>query len=317
LYVQNLSLYISRFREGKVSYSTRTSRDKSGAVVGHVSFSLAGRVYELVGEPVDDGKDWIAWSDAECAAAHSLEQTLAFYADAVSQAYPSTYGHEFGEMLIVGISMSHHDPWSNTTTSTDRSTSTLYDHLAKLAGGRVNKYYASSAAQCEISEIRFESMPGLVTRYVNNVSPGLKLVNGSVYDYDEYAAALHRTFSISRPSRYGGEWYGWDHMLDQHLGLWYSGQPEECLQRASLARSLLHTAGLGVGERGQEDAHEMYVGYSGSMAWEYQWQHCNASRPAAPAECACIASNNIEDYEHATNQTTCQRVASHGLDIVV
>ena len=45
------------------------------------------------------------------------------------------------------------------------------------------------------------------------------------------------------------------------------------------------------------------------MTWEYQIQNCDAGRPEAPSECACIASNNIDAYTKATGNATCQQHA--------
>ena len=63
-------------------------------------------------------------------------------------------------------------------------------------------------------------------------------------------------------------WYGWDHMMDQHLGIWYDGEEESCLDLASLVRDGLESAGISVGERQESDAHEMYSGYGGTISWE-------------------------------------------------
>ena len=69
---------------------------------------------------------------------------------------------------------------------------------------------------------------------------------------------------------------------------------------------MLRTADLGVGERAQADAHEMYVGYAGPMAWEYQFERCDAQRPNAPSECACVASNNLDDYTTLSGSESCE-----------
>lgn len=316
LYVRDLALYLERFIVGNVTHSKRWSLDKTGARVAHVGFNLAGRIYELVGSPVDDVKEWTHWSQPECSAAHELEDSLKFYEDMAERAYPSSLGFGFGEMLVVGISMSFHDPLGKAQAAPAKSIATLYDHLEILAGARIQKRELTSKT-CSIAEIRFDSMPGLVTRYVKNDSPQLKTLPKNIEDYDSYAAALHAQYSLATSSKYDGEWYGWDHMLDQHIGLWYGGTFAPCLQRSASARKLLRVAQLGVGERGEPDAHEMYVGYAGSMAWEYQWHNCNSSRPFAPAECACIATNNLDEYMMKFNETSCVKHQDRRFPILV
>ena len=71
-------------------------------------------------------------------------------------------------------------------------------------------------------------------------------------------------------------------------------------------RSLLTEADLGVGERAEPDAHEVYTGYAGPMTWQYQFPHCDAGRPDAPEECACVSSNNLDVYEAESGADSCK-----------
>ena len=45
------------------------------------------------------------------------------------------------------------------------------------------------------------------------------------------------------------------------------------------------------------------------MTWEFQFPNCDAGRPEAPSECACIASNSLVDYAQATGNATCEQHA--------
>ncbi|KAK7233849.1 hypothetical protein SO694_00100063 [Aureococcus anophagefferens] len=236
LFARNVTAYAERFAAGGVPTLKRLSYDAAGVAVAHVSVAVAGRVYEIVGAATGAETAWPAWSSAECAPAHGLPDTVAFYDGAAKTAFWRERGFGFGELLVVNI--------------------------------------------------------GASFRYVDNSSPQIYSGNRTLETYDNFFAESHHTFATNA----SGGWYAWDHGLDQHVGLWYGGAEQDCLDRATAMRSLLEKADLGVGERGEPDAHEVYTGYAGPMTWQYQFPHCDAGRPDAPEECACVATNNLDDY---------------------
>ena len=291
LFARNVTAYAERFAAGGVPTLKRLSYDAAGVAVAHVSVAIAGRVYEIVGAATGSQTGWPAWSAAECAPAHGLPDTVAFYDGAAKTAFWRERGFGFGELLVVNIGASFHDPLAKGAKAAPRDMiSTLYTHLETLAGASVSRVAASST--CVYSEIAFDSMPGLAFRYVDNSSPEIHEGNRTLETYDNFFAESHHTFATNA----SGGWYAWDHGLDQHVGLWYGGAEQDCLDRATAMRSLLEKADLGVGERGEPDAHEVYTGYAGPMTWQYQFPHCDAGRPDAPEECACVATNNLDDY---------------------
>ena len=85
-------------------------------------------------------------------------------------------------------------------------------------------------------------------------------------------------------------WHGWDHMMDQHLGLWYDGEEESCLELSETVRDGLESAGISVGERQESDAHEMYSGYSGSISWEVREVGVSFERTTALMYAPCTAT---------------------------
>ena len=56
-------------------------------------------------------------------------------------------------------------------------------------------------------------------------------------------------------------------------------------------------------ERQQPDAHLFYAGYDGPFALEYQFEHCDADRADAPAECGCTGDNNEDTWYNLTGDT--------------
>ena len=347
LYATDLAPLIRRIKSRGLATMARLSIDTEGFTVLHVGFAIAGRIYEIVGAydgaaaaEVKGGRgtgggeggggggggggDIVAFWNAttECAVAHSLHGSLASYrALAFSDSYRRFKGRP--ALMVVGISMTYHDP--SPTTSSSRSSSnasksstditTLFSHLSAFTGATVAAEATASPETCASTALTWDQMPGLAVRYVHNRHADDELFAGidggsesdsssgrsarSVRSYDAYAAALHATFaSPAALEKYGGKWYNWDHSMDQHVGLWYSGNLSSCSDRAAAIRSALEGAGLAVGERSEPDAHEMYVGYAGPMTWEYQFQHCDAGRPEAPSECACVPTNNDQDYHY-------------------
>ena len=144
-------------------------------------------------------------------------------------------------------------------------------------------------------------MRGFAVRYVVNDRQPLD----DVADFDAFAAQMHADFRDAA-------WASWDRLLDQHVGLWYGGPRHACHDRAALARRLLAESDLSVAERSEPDAHELYAAYAGPLAWEYQFMTCDASRPEASSECACVPSNNLADWERQSGRRTCANGTDSG-----
>ena len=120
LFARNVTAYAERFAAGGVPTLKRLSYDAAGVAVAHVSVAVAGRVYEIVGAATGAETAWPAWSSAECAPAHGLPDTVAFYDGAAKTAFWRERGFGFGELLVVNIGASFHDPLA-TSSSPPRS----------------------------------------------------------------------------------------------------------------------------------------------------------------------------------------------------
>lgn len=298
-YVDDILSYEEKLtNEANVSLMKRSSVDSSGVEVAHLSFTIAGRVYELVAPltSAGDASEYTRWSSAtECPQSHLLGKTLDEYSALASKA-----DDDFDEntpIMLVGLSMSYHDPTDSLVTDTTVAAArirTLYDHISIVSGAKVK--VEQKTDECVITHISWESMDGLTVRYVNN----RKAPTGeyTLSDYDKYAYDDHHTYN-------NASGYDWDHVLDQHIGLFYAGAEEGCNDRAIKVRGLLDEAEIPRGERQETDAHEMYCGYTGPMTWQYQFRDCDAGRPSAPEECACVANNNLNHYTAVTGNLTC------------
>lgn len=294
-YVTDLQKYEEFLGVGDadVAVMKRSSLDSDGVGVAHLGFTIAGRVYELVAPltSVTDSSEYVSWeASTECPSAHTLTSTLSQYAALSSQSDDDWDGE--APIMLIGISMSYHDPtdkYVEANTPASARITTLYDHIQIVSGASTEVETDTEA--CVVTKISWPSMEGLAIRYVHNrkAPTGVK----SLKDFDDYVYHDHMTYN-------NVSGYGWDHMLDQHVGLWYSGPEDSCLARAASVRALIDGDGIPRGERGEPDAHEMYTGYAGPMTWEYQFQNCDAGRPEATEECACVADNNADHYESKT-----------------
>jgi len=273
LYTSDLAPFVASLTNASVPLLKRRSKDPDGVAVAHVGFAVAGRIYELVGPLISlPGRAPLPWNAEECAVAHTLVAPLSTLEKSSKQSSVTV------DTMMVGIGITHHDP-------TGPGTAVTFDHLARFTGANVSVMPTQDS--CSVVDLQWGSMPNIAVRYVGSSAyPG----PSTLAAYDQYAQADHANSTLSHP--FGR---GWDHVLDQHLGLWYGGGATDCGPRAEAVREALLAQHLPVGERDEPDAHLFYVGYQGPMSWEYQFQHCNAGHPEAGAECACHALNRPAD----------------------
>ena len=102
---------------------------------------------------------------------------------------------------------------------------TLYEHIGAVSGAAVE--VEEDSKECAVTRISWASMEGLAIRYVHNKKAPTGAM--TLKDLDDYVYYDHMKYSNSSG-------YGWDHMLDQHVGLWYAGDEDDCLKRAAAVR---------------------------------------------------------------------------------
>jgi len=339
-YWDNLATPVTALRASGVELIARSSVDAEGALVAHLGFSLAGHIWELVGPasslPSPDNnnnKDPTSplpstdnnnnkdppptlprWAEAECPRSHELPAPLSQLALA---AKANSAGLK-ALPLFLGFGVAHHAP------ERGGPLETLYRHLEDLTGAVVTEVSGldesgAAGAGCTVTELGWPTMPLLRVAYVRSGLSTLpqrsrKILRGvpqrsrTVADLDAWTEAQLQTFVGPAGQEGGFRWDKWAHALDQHVGMWYSGEQKECSQRASDLRQALEEANTPVAERQEFDAHLFYAGYGGSsMAWEFQFAHCDAGRPAAPSECACDADNVLRSEGDRVPGDSCPR----------
>mmetsp|Transcript_15123 Transcript_15123/g.47507 ORF Transcript_15123/g.47507 Transcript_15123/m.47507 type:complete len:506 (-) Transcript_15123:304-1821(-) len=310
MFTSNLSQPLAALRHTGIPLMYRRSTGYSGAAspvreLAHVLFPIAGRAYELAAPVTEDilseTRSWPKWNDEanECPRAHRLDQNLDEYVDVYN-----TYVAEAPEVMAKWADeRGYHPPMLALTTVavTDKDLKlledTLFADLSSITGMTVIEELRSSA--CDVYRVPTVSSKAFRSpvRYVVNYRANEKLAaNGdgrSVGDYNSYILSTHEAITASYES-----WAGWDHWLDQHIGLKYVGA--DVMGIADELNEDLVSRRLPVGQRttadyGDERAVHWYTGYAGSMTWEYWVIGCaTASINHAADVCACVPSNN--DY---------------------
>lgn len=277
LYASDLRVYARQLPEDVVAYR-RSSLDRNGERVAHIGVDLGNRAYELVGRLDDVVRE--PWRPDECPRAQVLASSLADL-----EALNLT-GSFDGRPRLVFVAAS-------AATSDLALQRQFFDHVSRLSSAEIS---IDDADGCVVATVRWTSMPSIAFRYV---------VNRRAFDaarvaaFDAFALREHQTFFDRR-------YLSWDRLLDQHVGLYYSGDATDCDARAKVTKRLLREDGrLAVAERQEPDAHELYVGYAGAVTWQYQFGNCDAGRPDAPSECACSSDNNLEAFLARTGATSC------------
>ncbi|KAJ8613813.1 hypothetical protein CTAYLR_004931 [Chrysophaeum taylorii] len=322
MFTTNLAGPLAILRQRDVSMLLRRSTGyTTGAAspvgeVAHVVFSISGRAYEflapIAGNLIRETRDWPEWDDTlECPPAHRLDENLDEYsttyeayvddASSLMSAWKRERGY-FPPMLAhVGVAIVEED-----LTLVRHG---LFDDLSSIAGIHAYEEYATDdAGDCVVYRIPTVSSKGFraPVRYVINPAASRELAarghGRSVAEYNQYIHSIHE-----RTAAAYDDWEGWDHWLDQHIGLKYVGHRNEAVARM-LNDNLTSVA---VGQRttadyGQEKAVHWYTGYRGSISWEYWVTGCSEFSTNGEADvCACISANNDALFaaEFGTNCT--------------
>ncbi len=325
----NVSAPYAVLKQQKVPLMERKSSGYGGKAsptgeLAHVMFQVAGRIYEIAG-PVTEavraqmGTDaWEEWGEDECMEAHMLDDNLDEYAktyddyvagaNTIMQKWAEERGY-FPPML------------SYVSVATERSDDESLDDGALttdlLDVAKIHSYKELDTSTCSITRVETVSSKGFRSpvRYVDNAVANAMLatvdpVSGektglTVEDYNAYIFKTHSEVAGAYDN-----WAGWDHWMDQHIGLKYVGS-EACAVSHQLNQNLT-SRGIAVGQRttadyGAEKAIHWYTGYAGSMTWEYWVTGCSEYSTDYEADvCACHASNNDKIFlkETGTNCTS-------------
>lgn len=292
LYTENLTAYAEPLMKDNIPMMVRRSKDADGANVMHLGVQVQGVVFELVG-PTSSmpllAESAVPWSEEECPAASSLPLTLAFLkstAETISDDDDYEVIEGVKPLIAVTLGITNAEP-------NGVGALTRYSHLSQLTGAVVTTTFDDGA--CTVVDVTWSDVSSPYLRYVNNDRARVGVA--TLQDYDSSVAATHAAF-IS-----GGRSGSWDRYLDQHVGLWFSGNKTDCNRRGDALRELLSTSSTPFAERQQTDAHLMYTGYDGPFAIEYQFESCSLGKPDAASECGCDSKNNEDIWYDETGDS--------------
>lgn len=298
----------------KGGYKTmkRLSTTEAGVDVAHVMVAVGGKIWDFVGEARDletlKKEGWTAWLDEECPKAHQVDdvnlQTLL--------ALPKDDADTMWIAVTVGQGVSTSDP----------SLSDFKASLVDMTGAIKTEYKANA---CEVTSFNYfnyeeqENGGGLegenvFLKLVYNPSAQVfakKLPSGedaTVKLYSDYVGRVHEKF-LSRPADKDDahRWRGWDHFLDQHVGIKYTGksalqddasalatkEQDLCLVQAGKMNAKFLDEHTLVGKRFiQSDGDHYYTGYtSSSMALEFNTE-CHYGAAGTTDICTCDPQNS-------------------------
>lgn len=316
LYVPDLSPALAKLHTDGVDMVLRLSSSEGTDDVAHVGIQLAGRMYELVGpaSSITSGDyssttaDLIslfsAWSDDECPEAHELSQHNLTALSTYYKAAYKTLGAQDWETstglytpMLVGMTAA---------SSALSGVSSVLSALETVAGASTSTASLYSGA-CEVATITFDSsdMFQPFAKYVANTGATQGAGAFTVAQWEADVADSHVTYTLDAADDDGNSMSGWDHYLDQHIGLmryFYTADSDACyLENAEV---LAQVQGLPVGGRSDTgdsaaaaNATHYYTGYPGLITWEYNVYNCAASSTTTYDElCGCSEENSAQKY---------------------
>lgn len=219
--------------------------------------------------------------------------------------------------VVMAITVSQGLPLS------DPSLNTYTDGLTNLTGAVKTEF---NNEHCEVSSFTWRNYWEQKNGGATGQNIDLKLVYNKIFqayasklpsgatptvsDYQQYIGKVHERF-LSRPADgdTAHKWRGWDHWLDQHIGIMYAGSSlitgdDDQYKEEMQAKCVVEDAALNaeflndrtfVGKRFiQDDGDHYYTGYaSSSMALEFNTE-CHYGAKGTTDICMCNPQNS--DY---------------------
>jgi hypothetical protein len=187
--------------------------------IGHAMVAISGKIWDFVGvidDPmvaVSEGFD--NWSDDECPLAHEIR----------GQSIPELKSYVISESkyLLLSIQMA-------TSSLQSQGVVTATGLLKQMTGANE---MIEKGKYCDVQTIyyynRWAEFEGsyvsqIYLKYVVNHEHQTSTKNGiSVKDYEDYIYKVHEKYLSSHDGDISRRWLGWDHWLDQHIGIKYAG----------------------------------------------------------------------------------------------
>ena len=285
----------------------RYGLNKNNVPVGHYLVPVEGTVWDFVSTlpTIDKAHEYSfqAWADDECAVSHDIGSDVRYLSE---------------------LTLENNFPEGSTWTGTQIAVSDMDSDAVKLAlrtlvenTGAVVKHIDND--NCRVAQVTYNNVEETGTggeyarvelKFVQNnnyqqlAGASDKHPNGLfLSDYENYVGRVHERY-LSRPAdgTEDGRWRGWDHFLDQHIGIKYAPS-DGCENQAQKVNKMLLDNKIPVGKRSIEgDGDHYYAGFpSVAMTLEFNTE-CHYGEGNTNI-CACMHANSdvlfLEKYDYS------------------
>lgn len=306
--VADLPKKIKELQEGGFNGLKRIEKYNEEVGVAHYLINVVGQVWDFVGHlELTNAKEqgFSEWEDEECAIAHTIGANLSRVEEYLIDRNAANFSYWAGQQVAVSDLHS-------------AEIETLVDHLVANTGASVQRVENEYCRVVKISYVNDEEMLNggnvgsiVELKLVQNynfqqlMAPDTSHPEGLyIVDYENYVDRVHERY-LSRPADgdYHDRWRGWDHFLDQHIGIKFA-EDEGCEAKAQVVNQMLLDDKIPVGKRSVEtDGDHYYAGYPRmSMTVEYNTDDCHFGDGNTNI-CACLHSNSdvlfLEKYDYS------------------
>ena len=278
------------------------------AVVAHFMVNIVGQVWDFAGllgsEAVAAELGFSPWEPNECAMAHSIGSDVAKLSHIMNEADTPLETFWTGQQVAV-------------SEMEDADVKMMISHYRDNTGANIESLENEF---CRVVKITYDNSEARLKGGANGNTVELKLVQSFEYqgltgpsddyqlqDYQNYVDRVHERY-LSRPNdgKAADRWRGWDHFLDQHIGIKYA-MDAGCEAEAQVVNKMLLDNHVPVGKRSvAEDGDHYYAGYKQiPMTMEFNTE-CHTGEGMTNI-CACVHANSdllaMEKYDYSCLDT--------------
>jgi hypothetical protein len=310
-YVPDLDGFAKKLDTAGVAHLKRkstvasSSSDSTPVELGHLSIPVEAKTYEIVGPlaSVSDAETLGAydeWSAYECPSCHKLAddfetlQERYFVTDNTTTWKDSDTGEVDGRPQPMLVSV-------HVAVSSSQTLDDMRVDFAHLQDYTRAKWVLSTShdATCKVASLSWESMPGVVIKYVQNNHDDLPSKD-LLTEYEEvWADEYEKTFYSESKDHALPSSANWHHFLDTHIGITGTQGDDGgyCDDVFSALSHGLRNDAVGYATRDESDEVHLYVGYKGTTAWEYNLATgCSTDSISFGDICGCVAENAVNVY---------------------
>jgi len=298
-------------RKSTVAFS---DTDSTKVEMGHLSIPVEGKTYEMVGPlaTVANVDDYSEWSDYECPTCQALAEDFT----TLNTRYEGTantttwINSETGEvdgrqepmLLTVHVAVSIEQTLDEMRTD--------FVHLRDYTHAKW-ELTTSDSGYCKVASLSWDSMPGIVIKYVQNSHKDLPNKKSLVAYEKVWEDQYKKTFFADKELPSSAHWH---HFLDTHIGLTgtQGDNGNYCDEAFGALTKGLQSANVGFSTRDESDEMHLYVGYEGTTAWEYNLATGCDSSVSFGDICGCVAENSVNVYNrvHDTDVDACPKMCA-------